>query len=77
MFSKYKLRVRFLGLKNSFDQILFPTVQVLFLQVLDTIATTLLMSTGLLTGFQRLELLSHYAIIYQVIFFSFIKDLNF
>jgi hydroxymethylglutaryl-CoA reductase (NADPH) len=34
--------------------------------VLNTLATTLMMGTGLLTGFQRLELLSRYAIIYQV-----------
>lgn len=37
--------------------------------VLNTLATTLMMGTGLLTGFQRLELLSRYAIIYQVVNF--------
>ena len=37
--------------------------------VLNTLVTTLLMGTGLLTGFQRLELLSRYAIIYQVVNF--------
>jgi hypothetical protein len=34
--------------------------------ILNTVVTTLMMGTGLLTGFQRLELLSRYAIIYQV-----------
>lgn len=37
--------------------------------ILNTVATTLMMGTGLLTGFQRLELLSRYAIIYQVVNF--------